>query len=284
MPAAKPVKGAIRVVAAFYPLAEAASRVGGRYVRVQNLTPAGAEPHDLELSTDDRDAIQDARLVIVMGKGFQPGVEAAADERDAGTLKVLPALLAGEAEGTRVAPKRARSPPRLARPASSCRTSCGSSQRRARESRPPPRGGRSAPTRPPTTRRSPRSTPTTGPGSAPVLAICWSRSTRRSGISPKRYGLRQQGVVGLVARCGAEPERLDELIDLVEKDGVTTIFTETLVSPKIAETLAREAGGLKTEVLNPIEGLTDAQARKGDDYVSVMRSNLTKLRAALGCS
>ena len=288
VPAANPAKGAIRVVAAFYPLAEAASRVGGRYVRVQNLTPAGAEPHDLELTTDDRDAIQDARLVIVMGKGFQPGVEAAANERDAGTLKVLPALLAGAAEGKRVAPEgksvaNALDPhvwldPQLMQDVVRLVAA------RARESRPAPR------------RRSFRANAAAYDAKVAALdadyraglATCARdlivTSHEAFGYLAKRYGLRQQGIVGLSPDAEPNPKRLDELINLAEKDGVTTIFTETLVSPKIAETLAREAGGLKTEVLNPIEGLTDAQVRKGDDYVSVMRSNLMKLRAALGCS
>ena len=66
--------------------------------------------------------------------------------------------------------------------------------------------------------------------------------------------------------------------------GVTTIFTESLVSPKVADALAREAGGVRTETINPLEGLTDAQVARGDDWASVMRSNLTKIRAALDCS
>jgi zinc transport system substrate-binding protein len=64
---------------------------------------------------------------------------------------------------------------------------------------------------------------------------------------------------------------------------VTTIFTETLVSPKVARTLAREAG-VRTEALDPIEGLTKAEVARGETYVSVMDDNLSKLRAALGCT
>src|SRR5262245_61273829 len=74
-----------RVVAAFYPLAWAAEQVGGDRVAVTNLTPAGGEPHDLELTTRQRDAIDDADLVLVLGKGFQPAVEQAASTRSGGT-------------------------------------------------------------------------------------------------------------------------------------------------------------------------------------------------------
>ena len=60
------------------------------------------------------------------------------------------------------------------------------------------------------------------------------------------------------------------------------MFFETLVSPKLAETVAREAG-VKTAVLDPIEGLTSDEVAAGDDYLSVMRANLAALREALGC-
>jgi zinc transport system substrate-binding protein len=75
---------------------------------------------------------------------------------------------------------------------------------------------------------------------------------------------------------------LAELVALVRQKGVTTIFTEELVSPKVAETLAREVG-VTTKVLNPLEGLTPDEASAGEDYVSVMRANLRTLERALGC-
>jgi zinc transport system substrate-binding protein len=92
----------------------------------------------------------------------------------------------------------------------------------------------------------------------------------------------QHGIVGVSPDAEPDPNKLAELTDLVKSHGVTTVFTESLVSPKIAETLAREAG-VHTEVLDPIEGLSKAQIAKGATYVSVMRANLGKLRAALGC-
>ena len=56
--------------------------LGGPALAVRDLTPPGVEPHDLELTTDDMDAILDAHLVVVMGRGFQPAVERAARNRD----------------------------------------------------------------------------------------------------------------------------------------------------------------------------------------------------------
>ncbi len=83
------------------------------------------------------------------------------------------------------------------------------------------------------------------------------------GYLAKRYGLRQEGVAGLSPDAEPDAKRIAQLSDLVKRLGVTTVFTEDLVSPRIADTLAREAG-VKTETLNPLEGLTDRelQARR----------------------
>ena len=98
-----------------------------------------------------------------------------------------------------------------------------------------------------------------------------------------RYGLRQEGVAGLSPDAEPDAKRLGQLTDLVKRLGVTVVFTEDLVSPRIADTLAREAG-VETETLNPLEGLTDRQLAQGATYLTVMDQNLAKLRGALGCS
>ena len=86
---------------------------------------------------------------------------------------------------------------------------------------------------------------------------------------------------GLSPEAEPSAQGIEELVRLVEDAGVTTVFFETLVSPKLAETVAREAG-VETAVLNPLEGLTEDEAA-GADYFSVMRDNLAALRNALGC-
>jgi zinc transport system substrate-binding protein len=97
------------------------------------------------------------------------------------------------------------------------------------------------------------------------------------------YGLRQESISGISPEAEPDPRRLAELADLVAEEGVTTVFTEELVSPAVAETLAEEAG-VATATLNPLEGLTDEQIAAGEDYLSVMRANLETLRDGLGCS
>jgi zinc transport system substrate-binding protein len=96
------------------------------------------------------------------------------------------------------------------------------------------------------------------------------------------YGLQQVSITGISPEAEPTPADLQAAADAVRKTGATTVFTETLVSPKLAETVARETGA-KTAVLNPIEGLTPEQRSKGEDYFSVMRENLAALRQALEC-
>jgi zinc transport system substrate-binding protein len=96
------------------------------------------------------------------------------------------------------------------------------------------------------------------------------------------YGLTQEAIAGLVPESEPSAQRLAELRDLVEREGVTTIFTEDLVAPDVAETLASEAG-VQVATLHTLEGLTDDQLAAGEDYRSVMRENLATLEEALGC-
>ena len=88
------------VVAAFYPLAYAAEQVGGPGVKVANLTPAGSEPHDLELTPGQVKTVQGADLAILMGHGFQPQVERAAAGSNARVLSLLDTPEASDAKGT----------------------------------------------------------------------------------------------------------------------------------------------------------------------------------------
>src|SRR5712691_905751 len=82
-------RGEKTIVAAFYPLAWIAEQVGGARVRVVDLTPAGAEPHDIELTPSDVQQIQDAALVLYLGNGFQPSVEKAVESRHGPSLDLL---------------------------------------------------------------------------------------------------------------------------------------------------------------------------------------------------
>jgi zinc transport system substrate-binding protein len=266
-------EGRLDVIAAFYPVAEAAQRVGGDCVTVRNLTPPGAEPHDLEPTPDDVDAIQDADVVLLMGRGFQPGLEDAADGRGGPTVELLDRIGVAARERD---PHVWLDPVRYARLVDAVERALGRADPSCR--------GRMR-------RNAARQR-------ASIAAVdrdfeAGLRDCRRHalvtaheafGHLARRYGLRQEGIAGVDPDSEPDAARLADLADLVRRTGTTTIFTEELVSPRVANALAREAGGVRTAILNPLEGLTDEQRAAGADWASVMRANLRTIRRALACT
>src|SRR5207249_8079737 len=102
------------------------------------------------------------------------------------------------------------------------------------------------------------------------------------GYLGRRYGLKQVPITGLAPESEQAPQQLAHVVDVVRRTHATTVFFETLVSPRLADTVAREVGA-KTAVLDPIEGLTPSEQSHGDNYLTLMRNNLAALREALGC-
>jgi zinc transport system substrate-binding protein len=253
------------VVASFYPLAWAASQQAAPTTRVEDLTPPGAEPHDLELTPGDRDAIEEADLVIVLGGGFQPAIEQAADKRDGRTLVVLDELSRSVRRRAARDPHVWLDPVVMSQIAEVIGAALGARTTAVSE-----------------TLDALHQELETGLSACRRDVIVTAHDA--FGWLARRYDLRQEGIAGVDPETEPNPNRIAELADLVEREHVTTIFTEDLVSPKVARTLAREVGGVRVRVLSPLESLTEAQRDRGDDYVDVMRANLRELRAALDCA
>lgn len=265
----------LTVVTAFYPLAEAARRVGGDHVLVTNLTPPGAEPHDLELTPDDLEAIAAADLVVYVGAGFQPVVEEAIGEAQGSVLDVLDhASTLPASEGGPADPHVWLDPTRYAELAAAIGTAL------ARIDQTDASAFRGA------AADFGAALGTLDDGFDQGLASCRTRlilvNHAAFGYLADAYDLEQVAITGVAPEVEPDPARLAELRRLAIADGVTTIFTEELVPPDVAETLAAEVG-VGTSVLNPIEGLTSEQEDAGEDYLSLMRENLDALRAGLGC-
>ena len=271
----------VEVVASFYPLAEAAERVAGDRASVSNLTPAGAEPHDLELATDQVEDLEDADLVVVLGRGFQPAVEQVAERREGPTLELLRELpvpaegdVAEEGEEG-LDPHVWLDPGMMASIVDEVAASLAELD---------PEGADVYEANAAAYRRELEAL---GDRYEDGLAAC-ERSTivvahEAFGWLAERYDLTQEGIAGLSPEAEPSPARLAELSDLVAELGITTVFTEALVSPRVAEALAREAG-VEVAVLDPIEGISDERLADGARYTSVMEENLDVLTAALGCA
>ncbi|MFB9620556.1 metal ABC transporter substrate-binding protein [Brooklawnia cerclae] len=100
------------------------------------------------------------------------------------------------------------------------------------------------------------------------------------GYLAARYGLTQVGISGLSPEEEPSPARIAEVQQEATEHNVTTIFYETAVSPKVAESIAGDLG-LATDVLDPLETLSDQS--RGSDYIAVMESNLESLKTANTC-
>jgi zinc transport system substrate-binding protein len=262
------------VVASFYPLAFLTAEIGGSHVAVTNLTPAGAEPHDLELRPGDIRKIRDADLVVYLSGGFQAAVEDAVAEagRVLDVKRAIGHQRRSDEEESKTDPHFWLDPVRMVGVANAIRTELASIDLRAASRVKKAAAG--------VVRRLEALDAEYEDG----LKTCDRRDIVTAhaafGYLAERYGLRQIPIAGLDPETEPTPGRLAEVVAQVRKLHISTIFTETLVSPKIAETLADEAN-VSTAVLDPIEGIEHGST---DDYFSVMRANLRALRRALGCS
>jgi zinc transport system substrate-binding protein len=260
--------GRERVIAAFYPLAFAAEQIGGKQVDVKNLTPPGAEPHDVELTPREVGDLQQADVALYLSHDFQPAVEQAVDGAHGKRVDALAGigLRSGTGDESRKAdPHVWLDPVLFARVVDRVGAALGRPRRAdalARRLRALDGRYRSG------------------------LAHCARRQFVTShaafGYLAARYRLHQVAITGIDPESEPSPQRLRELIELVRREHIHTVFFERLVSPRLAETIARDAGATP-RVLDPIEGLTHDEERHGADYFTLMRRNLTALRESLGC-
>lgn len=269
------------VVAAFYPLQWLTEQVGGSDVQITTLTAPGVEPHDLELGVKQVSDIQSAALTVYI-KGVQPAVDdAVAQDTGFDAATAVTTLPAGEHaeeeegheeehgdEEISYDPHIWLDPSRLATVA----TKLGERLATVDAAHAQAYKDRAA--------KTAAELGTLDQEFAKGLTTCKSKSIVTAheafGYLADRYKLKQVGIT-LDPETEPSPARLSEVAKLAKAEGVTTIFTEALVSPKVAEVLASQVGA-KTAVLDPLEG------KPSGDYLSAMRDNLKTLQTALGCT
>lgn len=279
--------GRIDVVAGFYPLQFVAERVGGDGVRVSGLAKPGAEPHDLELNPGQVGQVAEAKLVVYL-KSFQPAVDEAVQQNaadrafDVAEVEPLHDAAAGghEHEGEEEhADESGGKDPHVWLDPTRLATIGDKLAERLAQVDPDRAGDYTA------RAKGLRMDLAALDGELVAgLKTCQRREIVTShtafGYLAERYRLEQVGISGLTPEDEPSPQRLAAVAAEAREHGATTIFFETLVSPKVAETIAREVGA-KTAMLDPIEGKPDGE---NADYLSVMRTNLQALRTALSCS
>lgn len=260
----------VSVTATFYPLAEAARRIGGAYARVSTLTPPGAEPHDYEPTPGDIAAINGG--IFLLNGGVDAWAERLLpDLRTRGALVVrvadrLPEI--GKDPHVWLDPVRAQTIAALVLDALV----------------------KTDPAHADDYRRNAdaylRDLTALDSAYAAGLKTCGIRAVVTShdalGYVAARYGFKVVPIAGLNPEEEPSPRQMAEIAETARKAGVKYVFFETLMSPKLAQTIASEVGA-ETAVFDPIEGLSEKAIASGKEYVSVMRENLAALRKAMVC-
>ncbi|RCK69388.1 zinc ABC transporter substrate-binding protein [Desertihabitans brevis] len=289
--------GQLRVVTALYPFQFVSERVAGASAQVSNLVAPGSDPHDLELSPRQLIEIAEAD-VIVYQSGFQPAVDEAVaqnapdlvvDVADLVTLQEVPGHAHDEEEHTEPAHAEEGHDHGLEEAGLDPHTWLDTDNMAAVATGVADALATAAPEQAATVRSNAEALQqelhTLDQDFAAGLETCERREFITShaafGYLATRYDLEQIGISGISPDAEPSPARIAAIHAEAEEHGITTIFTETLVSPAVAEAIAGDLG-LTTDVLDPIEGLTEQS--RGSDYIAVQRANLEALRTANGCS
>lgn len=283
-----------RVAAAFYPLQYAAERVAGDRAEVDNLTEPGQEPHDLELTIKETALITDASLVV-FEKDFQPAVDASIEQNAEGEVLDVTAsadLVAveehedehAEEEGEHAEeegeeehdhgdldPHFWLDPVRMADVADAIAEALSDVDPDHADDY----AANAADLRADLEELDTAYTDGLANCERDTIVVSHDAFGYLT-----RYGLEIAPIAGLSPDAEPTPADLAELQELIEHDGVTTVFSERLAPPRLTETLAKDMG-VRTDILDPIEGLTDETA--DEDYLSLMEQNLEALERANGC-
>lgn len=288
----------LKVMTTFYPMYEFSKQVAGDLADVSVLVPAGTEPHDWEPSPKEVAQIASANVFVYNGAGFESWVEDVLKSADAKNTKVVEASKGIELmEGT------------------AAHDDHGLEEEHKDEHAEEHKDGEKALDPhvwldPVLAQKEVQTIADAFAAADPDHAADYKKnadayiaklkdldSSYKNGLSnarhrefvtshtafsylAKRYDLTQEPISGLSPEQEPTASEMKEIVEFAKKHEVKTIFFETLASPKVAETVAREVGA-ETAVLNPLEGLTEAEQQSGLDYIGVMKKNLEALQKAL---
>lgn len=291
--------GKLRVMASFYPMYDFAVKIGGEYAEVTNMVPAGTEPHDWEPAATDIKKLEQADLFIYSGAGMEHWAEDVLESLSKQSLVSVEA-----SEGITLLPGHEEEEEAHAEE---------QTEEHAGEEEDEHEHGAYDPhvwLSPLNAKKEMENIKNGFVKADPAHAEYYEENytnyaakldaldkefkTKLADVPHKEivvnheafgylcqaYGLTQLGISGLSPEEEPDPKKMAEITDFVKEHSVKVIFSEELVSPKVAESVASETGA-RVEVLNPLEGLSDEELAAGADYFSVMEENLVKLVNAL---
>ncbi|CEP66359.1 Adhesion lipoprotein [Moorella glycerini] len=263
------VAGPIKIYTTFYPLYDFTKKIAGDRAIVENLQPVGVEPHGYEPSPQQVASIYTGKLFIFLGEPMDPWakkIEGQLKAKGVMSLEAGKGLIENNDPHIWLDPVLARE---LSRRIYEALVTLDADNKGYYEKN---------------LQELEQKFTMLDKQYREVLAGVTRKDFVTShaafGYLAKRYGLKQIPISGLSPQEEPSAQQMAELITLCRSKGVKYIFFETLASPKLAETLARETGA-GTLVLNPIGGLTPEEIKAGEDYFSIMAQNLASLKQAL---
>ena len=276
----------LQIITTFYPMYYFTKQITGNLANVEILIPNGVEPHDWEPTSKDMINMQESDVFIYNSHYFETWTEKVLDSIDTSNLKVVeaskgiglmdtnaeedqhdhegseatkdphvwlsPVLAQKEVDNIAKAIEKAdpKNKEQYEKNADSLKAKLTDLDRLYKE----------------TIDKAPRKEFVTQHAAFGYLA--------------KQYGLTQIPIAGLSPDVEPTLAKLAELTEMMKKKKINVVYFEELTSPKVAKTLANETGA-KTEVLNPLEGLTKDEQEQGLDYIGVMEKNLEALKLSL---
>lgn len=277
----------VRVSATFYPMAEFARQVGGDVVDVTTLVSPGVEPHDYDPTPQDMAGVHKSQVFIYNGAGFEPWAEKISDELSSDGVVVVNAsdgielMTRDDSDSEGGSGSESSYDPHVWLDPVLASQQVDNIKEGLIEADPQNEAVYEA------------------NASAFKVKLADLDNAYRTGLADcgrvdivtshqafkylaARYGIEVTAISGLSPDEEPSPKRLAEIAEFARQNDVRYIFFETLLSPKLAETIADELG-VGTLVFNPLEGLTEQEIAEGMDYLSVQRDNLEKLRTSLDC-
>ncbi|MEK7165511.1 MAG: zinc ABC transporter substrate-binding protein [Patescibacteria group bacterium] len=269
--------GKIRIVTTFYPLGEFARHITKERGEVTVITPVGSEPHDFEPTQKDLISIQKSQVFVYNGAGFEPWVSKVVGQGLTQGIMVVDSSFGLELSEANVGvydPHIWLDPVYAQKQVDNILAGVIQAD--------------------PINRIEYENNAQSYKNELAkldsefrlTLANCIEQEFVTSHAAftylAKRYNLIMVPIAGFSPDSEPSTQKLTEIVQFVKEKKLKAIFFETLVSPKLTETIATEVG-VQTLVLNPLEGLTEGEVKNGMDYLSVQRENLVNLTKAFNC-
>lgn len=270
----------LKISTSFYPLYFLTKEIVGDQAEVINLTKTGVEPHDYEPSTGDIREIEDSQLLIVTDDYFETWLQDLSQQIGQDKTQVLKAG-AGLASLQMNKDNTVKTDPHIWLDPTLLQKEAEAISNKLQTIDP-----RNAELYQSNTQILLSKLNTLDQEFKTGLAHCQKNKVITSHAAfaymAKRYGFEQIAIQGLNAEEDPSPAEIASIVKLAKANEINYVFFETLLSPKISETIAKEIGG-QTLIFNPIEGLNEEEKQSGADYFSIQKENLNNLRLALNC-